>query len=67
MENFEEVHDKIIEMIWNAMKRGENKTALSYRFFNNNNALLAYIIDKLVNENFKLRLYETKMEIRWSE
>ena len=64
---FEKVREKILEMISIAAQNGEFKMAISYKFFNNNNKLLKYILETLPQDGFVLRLYERKMEIRWGE
>ena len=64
---FEKVRQKILEMVGIAAQNGDFKMAISYKFFNNNNKLLKYILETLPQDGFVLRLYERRMEVRWGE
>ena len=64
---FESTRKKLLELVGIAAQKGDFKVTVSYKFFNNNNKLLKYILETLPQDGFVLRLYETKMEIRWGE
>ena len=66
-QRFPLVYEEIKKMIAAAVEQGENSTSVSYGFFQGDNALLKYVIEKCVEDGFILRLYETKMEIRLEE
>ena len=65
--HYAEVYEQIKMMIAAAIEQGKRSTSVSYRFFQDDNALLKYVIEKCVEDGFVLRLYETKMEIRLEE
>lgn len=67
LKSFEKVRLQIMDLIEKEVERGETKVALSYKFFKENNKLLKYIIETIIADGFIIRMYETKMEIRWSE
>lgn len=50
-----------------AVEQGNTSIAVSYKFFQGNNELLKYVIDKAAEDGFFLRLYESRMEIRLNE
>lgn len=54
-------------MIATAVEQGKRSTSVSYKFFKGDNALLKYIIEKCMEDEFVLRLYEERMEIRLEE
>ena len=66
-QTFESTRQKLLELVSIAAQKGDFKVTISYKFFNNNNKLLKYILETLPQDGFVLRLYETKMEIRWGE
>lgn len=65
--HYAEVYEQIKMMITAAVEQGKRSTSVSYKFFQDDNALLKYVIEKCVEDGFILRLYETKMEIRLEE
>lgn len=67
LKSFEKVRLQIMDLIDKEVERGEIKVTLSYKFFKENNKLLKYIIETIIADGFVIRMYETKMEIRWSE
>ena len=67
LKSFEKVRFQIMDLIDKEVERGETKVTLSYKFFKENNKLLKYIIETIIADGFIIRMYETKMEIRWSE
>lgn len=67
LKSFENVRLQIMDLIEKEVERGNTKVTLSYKFFKENNKLLKYILETIPREGFVIRLYEEKMEIRWSE
>lgn len=67
LKSFEKVRLQIMDLIDKEVERGETKVTLSYKFFKENNKLLKYIIETIIADGFVIRMYETKMEIGWSE
>ena len=67
LKSFENVRLQIMDLIEKEVERGNTKVALSYKFFKGNNKLLKYILETIPQDGFVIRLYEEKMEIRWSE
>lgn len=67
LKSFEKVRLQIMDLIDKEVERGETKVTLSYKFFKENNKLLKYIIETIIADGFVIRMYEAKMEIRWSE
>ena len=64
---FENVYSQVEMMIENAVKQGKISTVIVYPFFQENNELLKYVIDRLVEDGFVLRMYQDRMEIRFDE
>ena len=64
---YQETYEQIKMMIAAAVEQGKRSTSVSYKFFKGDNALLKYIIERCMEDEFVLRLYETKMEIRLEE
>ena len=67
LKSFENVRLQIMDLIEKEVERGNTKVTLSYKFFRENNKLLKYILETIPQDGFVIRLYEKKMEIRWSE
>ena len=67
LKSFERVRLQIMDLIEKEVERGNTKATLSYKFFKENNKLLKYILETIPRDGFVIRLYEEKMEIRWSE
>lgn len=67
LKSFENVRLQIMDLIEKEVERGNTKVTLSYKFFKENNKLLKYILETIPRDGFVIRLYEEKMEIRWSE
>ena len=67
LKSFENVRLQIMDLIEKEVERGNTKVTLSYKFFKENNKLLKYILETIPQDGFIIRLYEKKMEIRWSE
>ena len=65
--HYAETYEQIKMMIATAVEQGKRSTSVSYKFFQGDNALLKYVIEKCMKDGFVLRLYETKMEIRLEE
>lgn len=65
--HYAETYEQIKMMIATAVEQGKRSTSISYKFFKNDNALLKYIIEKCMEDEFVLRLYEKQMEIRLEE
>lgn len=65
--HYAETYEQIKMMIATAVEQGKRSTFISYKFFKNDNALLKYIIEKCIEDEFVLRLYEKRMEIRLEE
>lgn len=63
---YEKTYENILRMMEAAVSHGEHKTAVSYKFFHEDHALLKYVIDKAVADGFVLRLYEDRMEVHLS-
>ena len=61
---YQETYEQIKMMMATAVEQGKRSTSVSYKFFKGDNALLKYIIEKCMEDEFVLRLYETRMEIR---
>ena len=61
---YQETYEQIKMMIAAAVEQGKRSTSVSYKFFKGDNALLKYIIERCMEDEFVLRLYETRMEIR---
>lgn len=66
-QRFPLVYEDIKKMIATAVEQGKSFTSVSYKFFQGDNALLKYIIERCMEDGFVLRLYETRMEIRLEE
>lgn len=64
---YQETYEQIKMMIAAAVEQGKRSTSVSYKFFKGDNALLKYIIEKCMEDEFVLRLYETRLEIRLEE
>ena len=64
---FENVYSQVEIIIENAVKQGRVSIAIAYPFFQGNNELLKYIIERLVEDGFSLRMYQDRMEIRFDE
>lgn len=64
---YQETYEQIKMMIATAVEQGKRSTSVSYKFFKGDNALLKYIIERCMIDEFVLRLYETRMEIRLEE
>ena len=64
---YQETYEQIKMMIAAAVEQGKRSTSVSYKFFKGDNALLKYIIERCMEDEFVLRLYETKLEIRLEE
>ena len=64
---YQENYEQIKMMIATAVEQGKRSTSISYKFFKGDNALLKYIIEKCMEDEFVLRLYEERMEIRLEE
>lgn len=64
---FENVYSQIEMMIENSFTQGKISTTIAYPFFQENNELLKYVIDRLVEDGFVLRMYQDRMEIRFDE
>lgn len=67
LKSFENIRLQIMDLIEKEVERGNTKVTLSYKFFRENNKLLKYILETIPQDGFVIRLYEKKMEIRWSE
>lgn len=67
LKSFENVRLQIMDLIEKEVEHGHTKVTLSYKFFKENNKLLKYILETIPQDGFVIRLYEKKMEIRWSE
>jgi len=65
--HYAETYEQIKMMMATAVEQGKRSTSVSYKFFQDDNALLKYVIERCVEDGFVLRLYETKMEIRLEE
>lgn len=61
---YQETYEQIKMMMAAAVEQGKRSTSVSYKFFKGDNALLKYIIERCMEDEFVLRLYETRMEIR---
>ena len=64
---YQKTYEQIKMMMAAAVEQGKRSTSVSYKFFKGDNALLKYIIEKCMEDEFVLRLYETRMEIRLEE
>ena len=64
---YQETYEQIKMMMATAIEQGKRSTSVSYRFFKGDNALLKYIIEKCMEDEFVLILYEERMEIRLEE
>lgn len=64
---YAEVYEQIKMMMATAVEQGKRFTSVSYKFFKGDNALLKYIIEKCMEDEFVLRLFEERMEIRLEE
>lgn len=64
---YQETYEQIKMMMAAAVEQGKRSTSVSYKFFKGDNALLKYIIEKCMEDEFILRLYEEHMEIRLEE
>ena len=64
---FENLYSQIEMIIENAVAQGKISTAITYPFFQGNNELLKYVIERLVADGFVLRMYQDRMEIRFDE
>jgi hypothetical protein len=62
-----EIYKQIMSVMTDAIEQGKRSISISYTFFENDNALLKFIIEKCMEEGFVLKLYETRMEIRLEE
>lgn len=65
--HYAEVYEQIKMMMATAVEQGKRATSVSYKFFKGDNALLKYIIEKCMEDDFVLRLFEEQMEIRLEE
>lgn len=65
--HYAEVYEQIKMMMATAVEQGKRFTSVSYKFFKGDNALLKYIIEKCMEDEFVLRLFEERMEIRLEE
>lgn len=65
--HYAETYEQIKMMMVTAVEQGKRSTSVSYKFFQGDNALLKYVIERCMEDGFILRLYETKMEIRLEE
>lgn len=65
--HYAETYEQIKTMMATAVEQGKRSTSVSYKFFQDDNALLKYVIERCVEDGFILRLYEIKMEIRLEE
>lgn len=65
--HYAEVYEQIKMIMAAAVEQGKHSTSVSYKFFEGDNALLKYIIEKCMEDGFVLRLYEKRMEIRLEE
>lgn len=65
--HYAETYEQIKMMMATAVEQGKRSTSVSYKFFQGDNALLKYVIEKCVEDEFVLRLYEERMEIRLEE
>ena len=64
---YQETYEQIKMMIAAAVEQGKRSTSVSYKFFKGDNALLKYVIERCMEDEFILRLYETRLEIRLEE
>lgn len=64
---YQETYEQIKMMMAAAVEQGKRSTSVSYKFFQGDNALLKYVIEKCMKDEFVLRLYETRLEIRLEE
>ena len=64
---YQETYEQIKMMIAAAVEQGKRSTSVSYKFFKGDNALLKYVIERCMEDEFVLRLYETRLEIRLEE
>ena len=64
---YQETYEQIKMMMAAAVEQGKRSTSVSYKFFKGDNALLKYIIEKCMEDEFVLRLYEERMEVRLEE
>ena len=64
---YQETYEQIKMMMAAAVEQGKRSTSISYKFFKGDNALLKYVIEKCVEDEFVLRLYEERIEIRLEE
>lgn len=64
---YQETYEQIKMMMAAAVEQGKRSTSVSYKFFKGDNVLLKYIIERCMEDEFVLRLYETRMEIRLEE
>ena len=64
---YQETYEQIKMMMAAAVEQGKRSTSISYKFFKGDNALLKYIIEKCMEDEFVLRLFEERMEIRLEE
>ena len=64
---YQETYEQIKMLIAAAVEQGKRSTSVSYKFFKGDNALLKYIIERCIEDEFVLRLYETRLEIRLEE
>ena len=55
---YAETYEQIKMMIATAVEQGKRSTSVSYKFFQGDNALLKYVIEKCMKDEFVLRLYE---------
>ena len=62
--HYAEVYEQIKMMMTVAVEQGKRSTSVSYKFFKGDNALLKYIIERCIEDEFVLRLYEARVEIR---
>ena len=65
--HYAEVYEQIKMMMATAVEQGKRFTSVSYKFFKGDNALLKYIIEKCLEDEFVLRLFDERMEIRLEE
>ena len=62
--HYAEVYEQIKMMMTAAIEQGKRSTSVSYKFFKGDNVLLKYIIERCIEDDFVLRLYEARIEIR---
>ena len=66
-QHYAETYEQIKMMMVAAVEQGKRSTSVSYKFFKGDNALLKYIIERCMEDEFVLRLYEERLEVRLEE